>query len=354
MKIKAISVISVLIWMVPILCSAQEDDLTTYTKTENILQQAGSLSGLEIDNRHGNISVNAWQKDSVRVDVKIAVNSDSRSSANEVLDLISIRSNETDSVFYFRTKFKDDFYSNHSFKISYQVNVPSNFNLKIKNRFGNIELSSITGFLDIDLEYGFLEQKGLGLVQNIKTHLSFADAKLGNFGQADMELTNAHIELENVEKGTFTGQYYQLDLPRGGTININSSTGRFNLGKIKELKMTGEFCYASINKILNNGHIEITNGLLIIKAVSDKLEELSVNNNNAPANISLPLNLDYSLHGEVTNGQFRHFSAGNFRIIRDLEKISFAGTNTDEQNGAQIVLFNKNASINIEKQSKKN
>ena len=86
----------------------------------------------------------------------------------------------------------------------------------------------------------------------------------------------------------------------------------------------------------------------MIASINDQLEELSVNNVDAPINISIPSSLAYTLHGEVTNGQFRHYRPNDFKIIKDMDRTSFSGGhNTQKQRVASIVLFNKNAGINI-------
>ncbi len=352
MKYIFLLIISILvIWMIPNHSSAQENKpLSTYTEEVNERRKSDQFSSVVIENKHGNISVNAWEKDSVRIDASINIKGKDKESVEEILKLIKIDFSDDQKILHFKTQFNEDFYSHYPFEVNYDIYMPSNHSLKIINRFGDIEIDSMAGQLDIDLEYGKLTQEGLGLVESFNSRLSFANANLGSFLKAKIELSNSTINIQNVEDGVVTGKYCQLDIARAGKLKIDSTTGRFNIGKVTDLHLTGDFSYVSIDEIVEKGNVEIQNGLLIIRSTSQQLKKLTVYNDNAPLNISIPSELSYSLHGEVSNGHFRHFQAEHFQIIKDLDKISISGTRGENSHNKSLVLFNKNAGISIEKQ----
>lgn len=352
MKKLVIKAIILLIWLFPAVLIAQdEEDLKTYTREKDEKLHADKFSRVEIDNKHGDISFKAWDKDSIRVDVVAHVKAEDEDSGEDVLDHISLESSEEENALRFTTTFEEDFYSSHPFNVSYEVYMPAGHDLKVRNRFGNINIASITGHMEIDLEFGDINQKGDAPIEDIDAKLAFGKADMGSFNNAKIELINAGIKLRNTENGDFSGKYCQIDLDRAGKVTIDTATGRLNIGKVNDIELTGDFCFASIEQIQERGHIEITNGLLLIDSVTDRLKELAVNNDNAPINLSLPKSLSYTLHGEATNGQFRHYRPENFRIVKDMDKVSFSGDqNPEKEDGASIVLFSKNAGINIDDQ----
>ncbi len=344
-----------LIIMLPFLpyqaeAGAQEKSLSDYSKEENMFFAATDYSGINISNRHGDISVSAWEKDSVKIDISITVKGKKEKEAEEVLEEIEINQNETKDIMQVSTEFGEDFYSSHEFHINYEIHLPANYLLNLSNQFGNIELSSVTGGIEIDLEYGELIQKGSNLCESISGSLSFVEAEMGSFKNVNMTLHNTNIEFQDItENGDFKGRYCQISLQNSNTLNINTSTSRITAREVNDLTLNGDFCFTSINEIIKNGRIEIDNGMLIIHSISQRIDELRINNSNAPINLGLPPSLAYTLHGEVTNGQFRHYKAQEFRIIKDMNKISFSGSIKDQDNGASIVLFNKDAGIHIGK-----
>jgi len=344
--------VTILLFMVfPVISIAQNDEnLETFTKEKNEQYPSGKFSGVEIENKHGDVSVKAWDKDSIRIDARAAVKAGDTETGEKIIEDISINALNNNKTIRFQTKFDEDFYSVHSFHVQYEVFLPANINIKVINRFGDINISSLTGRIEVDLEYGDLNQSGLGTADTLEGKISFASVQTGNLKNVSIELNNSDITLGNTGNVEISGKFYQADIKRADKLNVKTHTGRINTGKLKELVLKGTFCFASIGEIIKEGHIEINNGLMIIESVSDQLKKLSVNNDNAPLNLTLPESLTYTLHGEVINGQFRHYRPNEFKIIKDMEKTSFSGENqAQKQRGASIVLFNKNAGINIKR-----
>jgi len=326
----------------------EENNLETYTKEKNKEYTAKEFSFVEIDNKHGNVSFTAWNKDSIRIDALVTVKAENSEAGEEVMDFITLETSESDETIRFRTSFSDEFYSPHSFNVSYDIYLPPNHRIKVTNRFGNVDVASATGRMEIDLEHGDLTQTGVGIIDDLQGRFSFAEVQLGNFRNAKIELNNSALKMDNAENAEINGKYCQIDIGSAGKLTIETHTGRINTGKVQELKISGTFCFSSIEEIAREGYIEIDNGLLMIEGVSKRLKKLSVKNDNAPVNLSIPSSLAYTLHGEITNGQFRHYRPNEFKIIKDMERTSFSGGhNTQKQKGASIVLFNKNAGINI-------
>jgi hypothetical protein len=324
------------------------EELESFTKEMTEFHNSSEVDKVEIINKHGDINITTWSKKSVKINAIIKVNGTNSKDAEIVLKRISIESSNNNGLLSVQTSFSNKFYSNLPFNINYDVYLPAGHDIDIKNRFGNINLESLTGNIKIDLEYGKLHHKGFELVKKIEGNLTFADAEVGSFSVANLKLSNSNITLQNVENGSLSGEYCNIKLSRAGKLNIDMETGRFQIKQVRDITLNGNFLFSSIDEIYEKGHIEITNGLLIIGTLSDRLKELSVFNKNAPIQLSIPSSLSYNLQGEVTNGQFRHYKAAEFEIIKDFETISFSGTQNDQQKGASIVLFNSNAGINIE------
>ncbi|MDI3520837.1 MAG: hypothetical protein PWR04_825 [Anaerophaga sp.] len=327
--------------------TGQENKLNQFSDEKEWIFSSDEYDGVEIHNRHGDIIISPSRGDTLAINVIISVESDSRESADEVLKKIEINNSKNEGRAYFRTSFSEDFYSNYAFKITYEVLVPVKNTLKLNNQFGDIRLASPTTSLDITLKYGNLSHESAVPIDTVRGSLSFVKAGLNKTKVCELDLNNTDIEIQEVDKGTFTGQYYQLDIADADLAEFKGKTTRLNISKINEINIDGDFCFASIEKIQEAGQIEITNGMLIIGGVSNRLKELSIANSNAPVNLTLPESLTYNLHGEVTNGQFIHYNRKMFRIVDDHEKTSFSGSNSDDKESASIVLFNENAGINI-------
>jgi hypothetical protein len=344
-----IAICLVLFMATSIIHAQDEETLSTYTRDEQITHQANEFNGVEVHNQHGDVSVTGWLKDTILVEIKISVKAEYREMADEVLDRIRISKTKLKGLAYMRTAFGEEFHSNYPFRINYEIFMPADKQLIVNNRFGNIAISDLTGNLEITSEYGDVVQQGMQVADTVFSKISFGEADFTNIDYAEIELYNSNVKISSIETGAFSGQYCQADITKAGKVQFSTQTARINMEEVRQIDIKGQFCFVSINQITQRGNIEISDGLLIT-SLSETAKELSVSNFNAPANISLSPSLAYTLHGEVTNGQFRHDREKHFKVIEDLDKTSFSGEYNANGKAATIILFNKNAGINIKTQ----
>jgi len=328
----------------------EQDNLHTYSRDEKNIYVADDFKGVEIHNQHGDIVVTGWMKDTIQVKIEMVVTATRSEMADEVFNRLNIRTTKLDGMAYLRTAFEEEFHSAHPFRINYEIFMPTDKQLKINNRFGNIAITDITGKMEINSEYGNLTQTGLQTVDTVVSKISFGEASFKSIGFTETELYNSGLKIENVETASLSGKYCQVDIGKADILEFLNHTARINVGEVRDVDLNGQFCFVSIDEIIKNGKFEISNGLLIT-SLSEQTNEFSVFNKNAPANITVSPKLYYTLQGEVTDGNFRHDKEGHFQVISDLNKISFSGeyTNNSEKT-ATLILFNTNAGINIKTQ----
>ncbi len=339
--------LALLLMALPLSLSGQETLEDAFHKTQNDSFAAGRYKGIEIINQHGPVSVSAWDEDSIHVDIQISVLAPGEEMSQEMLDKISILTSQKEQHLVYQTILGQDFFFNYPFSIRYQVYIPARKSVKIKNRFGDVTLALLFGQLEVALDYGRLKQTGNEFVESLSAQLTFADATLFNISSADIEVSNSQVDINKGGDIAFSGDFCQINLGDADKLTIHASTGRFNIGKVNHLVIKGDYLYPSIGEITSTGNIEISNGLAIIKKVSDRLEALTISNNHTPLSLNLQQSLNYTLNGEVENGRFRHYRAQQFKIIDDQNTISFSGTNGALDNSASIVIFNRDADVNI-------
>ena len=96
-----------------------------YGIQEKIEIEASGINLLELNNQHGNITVEGWDEENIEIHTLINVNSPGPNGAEEVLDFISIQRAQRDEKLIFRTQFDEEFFSNYPFNIDYHIKLPS-------------------------------------------------------------------------------------------------------------------------------------------------------------------------------------------------------------------------------------
>lgn len=325
----------------------EQDNLHSYTREEENIHMADDFEGVEIHNQHGEIEIRAWLKDTILIKIETIVMAEYRDMADEVFDRLNIKKSTYEGMAFMRTTFDEEFHSSHPFRINYEVFMPANKKIKIDNRFGNVNITDITGKMDIKLEYGNIIQRGLQRADTIIADLSFGEAQLSRIKYSKAEFHNSGVKIDKVNSAEISGKYCQVDIEEAENLNFTNNTVRVNIGKVDNLDLRGRFCFVSVNELMKRGKIEISDGLLIA-SLSDQTTEFSVFNENAPANITISPKLSYTLHGEVSDGNFRHDNQRLFKTISEPNKISFSGEYVAENKKlATLILFNRNAGINI-------
>ena len=116
---------------------------------------------VQVSNKYGNVNIMNWEKDSVRFEVSISVQSKQPSKLNKILTSIDCEMVSTASVISARTVFHDNsatFWkdvvsyagkvvnTSNNLQIHYTVYLPEANPVKIENKFGNITQTSDNGF----------------------------------------------------------------------------------------------------------------------------------------------------------------------------------------------------------------
>src|SRR5215471_155974 len=119
----------------------------TYTKSYTV----SNSDKIDIQNRFGELKINTWDKNEVKVDVTMTAKSNSDERAQEILDLISIEDGKDADGVHFKTKIADAKIKNadkgdkQEFNIDYVVYLPARNPLYAENQFGSMTVGDYNG-----------------------------------------------------------------------------------------------------------------------------------------------------------------------------------------------------------------
>ena len=115
--------------------------------------------------RFGNVVVNTWNKNEVKVDIEIKSYADDDQTAQKMIDAITISDNKDGDQVSFKTNFGSgssnsvwDLFNNrndhHKAEVNYTIYMPAKNALDIENHYGATELPDFDGRVSIDCAYG--------------------------------------------------------------------------------------------------------------------------------------------------------------------------------------------------------
>ena len=157
-----------------------EDPTIEKKKTYSKSYLVSSSDKVSFDNRFGEIKINTWDKDEVKVDITMIGKANSEEVALEVLNRISIEDGKVNSGVFFITKIGDhnknwpkgQKYNSTGFTINYIIYMPSQNPLNVANEFGKTFIPDYRGEITISQKFGTLTAGKLSKVK--KVHIEFS------------------------------------------------------------------------------------------------------------------------------------------------------------------------------------
>ena len=244
----------------------QEEVTRTFDQTVTL----GSNPSVRLDHRLGSIQIHTSPGRNVRVIANIHVSASSRSEAESFADHVKINMHLAGSL-SIHTEYPDSGrgldsgHRNISFSVDYNIEMPEDVPLTIKNSFGDVSITGLKSTSDVNNSHGqivFRDGRGNQRLEN-----SFGGIELSNnAGDAIVVNTNGFVHVTHVEGS--------LDLRnRFGEVTANNVGHRTTIANSN----------GNVAVVEANGPVTITNGFGSVRAENIQ-GELSVRNGNGEVN----------------------------------------------------------------------
>jgi hypothetical protein len=179
----------------------KEREKFEFVKNKSI-SKTYSASGnkLSIDNSFGHVKFIAWDKNEIKVDIKIETSSDKEDLAQKIMDAITVTDRQQGNEISFKTKIdnKNNNCKNckSSLQIDYEVHLPVSVTLDVVNSFGNIELPDYKGALSVSSKFGNLTTGSLVNLKDIG--VEFGSASVKHLANIDATFKFSSITIESL------------------------------------------------------------------------------------------------------------------------------------------------------------
>jgi len=232
--------------------------------------------GLSLDNRFGNVHVTGGAGHDVKIVATIRVQGTSKQEAQEFADKIQIDVQQAGDGVHVKTIYPDDHakyvlriqWKKTSYSVDYDVTLPTDSPLWLRNDFGNVEMAGVHGWARIENGHGTINVRDAG---QSKITNAFGGITLNNAnGNSTIVNNNGNIELSNV-KGT-------IDVKnRFGNITATQLNGNSTIsGGNGNIEMTNVLGNAAISNAFGNVTAKTIGGSLIVHNANAKLEASDV------------------------------------------------------------------------------
>jgi len=200
-------------------------------KLTQVYPATGETS-LQVINKYGNIHILPWDKDSIRFEIDIKVESNKQSKVEKTYENIEIEFSESSYYVIAQTVFgnkKNAFWadvsdftnsmlnSGSNAQIDYTVYIPSNIELNIENKFGNVYMTDHN-------------EKAVITISN-------GDFRGGNFNKLELDHGFGNVIIDTIQSGSMALSYSELKLKHAGDIRINSKSSKPSINSFHSIRL---------------------------------------------------------------------------------------------------------------------
>jgi hypothetical protein len=261
-----------------------------------------SSDKISLDNQFGDIKVNFWDKNEIKVEVTILASATSEERAANFISTVDVQGRKADGMVSIKTIIdrEDGNYSNNmwksgnneknSLKIDYQVFMPKGNVLKIKNSFGNTFLPSFTSVLMVNQSYGKLVAED---IINPQSDISLAFCK------------NSYIR--SMEGGKLKASYSGIKMERADDLMFNNSFGDIDIKEVGKIDAKISYSSGMIGIIKESSTMKLEfSGGFKLGGVGKNVKELGINASYSPVNLTLNDNISYDFEVKANYGDFSY------------------------------------------------
>lgn len=181
---------------------AAGDPMVEKKKTHSKSYTVSSSDKISLNNQFGEMKINTWDKNEVKVDVTITAEAGSDARAQVILDNITIDDGKSGNGVYFKTKVGDKNNQNRekgekqSFNIDYVVYLPAGNALDAHNEFGPMSIGDYRGKVSLQSKFGSLTTGNL--TNYAKVLVEFGKATIGSMSDGDLTIKFARGLVNNL------------------------------------------------------------------------------------------------------------------------------------------------------------
>ena len=321
-------------------------------KSINKAYKVSGATAVQLSNSFGKMHVETWDKNEVKVDIEIIVRATTDDRAQDLLDKINIEIDDgnPESNLSFSTSISNNKSGRQtSFEINYNVSMPKANSLDLKNSFGDVYVSDLSGDTDINVQYGNL--KAGRLTGNNDVRLSFGSgfSEIDAMDKGDLKVSYSKLGVEEIGVLDVNSSFSTFETDKAGTIELVAKYGEVDIGEIDVLEADVNFSTFMLGKVNKSLVLDIDYGGSLEIGVSKSVQLFDIESSFGPVNIELEPGINASIEARLSFCSLRYDeSQVDFnKIIKDNTSSEYSGK-IGTGAGTTIKIVSKYGNVRID------
>jgi len=320
-------------------------------KSVNKSYKVSGSTNIELSNSFGKMHVETWDKNEVKVDIEIIVRASNDDKAQSLLDKISvdIEDGNPSSSLSFRTNISNNKSGkNSSFEINYEVSMPSNNKIDLKNSFGDVYLGDLSGDADVNVQYGNFKAGKLTGDNDVKLSFGSGFSEIDAMKQGDLKVSYSKLSVEEIGDLDIHSSFSTFETEEAVSVNLIAKYGEVEIGEIDVLEADVNFSGFELGKVNKSLVLDIDYGGSLEIGVNKSVQLLDIKSSFGPVNIELDPGINASIEARMSFCSLRYDETQiEFnKIIKDHTSSEYEGK-IGNGTGTTIKIVSKYGNVRI-------
>jgi len=258
---------------------------------------ASGVESLKVSNKFGEVRINNEGGSEVTIDVLVTVEAGNERKAEDLLDQIEVNIRKSGSTVIAETEIENDFNSRMAFSIDYTINIPSDKNLDISNKFGNTIVNELNAKGTFDIKYGNLTANklvdpGQG---EINLTLGYGKATVETLSDAFIEIKYSSIDVTEAGILDVESKYSKLAIDELEAVEGESKYDTYNLEEVGSVKFTTKYTHLNIEELKKMLRVDSGYGSIKVEEVSEDFESIYIENSYGAVRLGISDDASYDV-----------------------------------------------------------
>lgn len=276
-------------------------------------------SKINITNKYGSISINTWEKDSVRFEIELTISGTNKSKVEKLYKNIDFKFSGDETNYFVETSFGNDFNTfwndlkSHSefilpgaknVTINYTVYTPDNIGLTITNKYGEVYIDDFRGDLKLKLSNGVLKAGSLHANSNL--NLNFSDAVINEFSNGEITLSYSELVLDKCQNMKLISRSSTIFIEDVERLELDTRRDKVFLSQVNFIKGESYFSRVSIKTIRKEMEFSVKYGMLKVNKINQELDRLLLDLNYTDVSLYVPKQFSCSMDISIEKTIFKY------------------------------------------------
>lgn len=257
---------------------------------------------VDVVNKYGEVIIQTWYKDSVRIKVTIEAKGKNSYTVNKTMRRIDVDLRKIGNLIAAQTEVEkkggmlselvgevsdvsNSLFSNQKFTVDYEIWMPAEVAITIDNRYGNVYLAQLEGPVDLTLAHGDI--RGNRIDNQIDLKHSFGKVTFDYIKSGDINLRGSEFKLDEADELSFESSSSEISVKRSNAIKFNSRNDKFYLEQVENLYGDGSFTDLNLASLVNTARLDFSYGDIYLNGIAQDFEEVTITGKSTDINLVL-------------------------------------------------------------------